>query len=51
MKDLRNRLSKTRIAFARLKRTCNSKSIAKRTKLRLFETLNQGFYATGHEKY
>ena len=39
MKDLKNRLSKARGTFARLKRIWNSKSITKRTKLRLFKTL------------
>ena len=39
MKDLKNRLSKARSTFARLKRIWSSRSITKRTKLRLFKTL------------
>ena len=39
MKDLKNRLSKARGAFDKLKRIWKSKSISKRTKLRLFKTL------------
>ena len=39
MKDLRNRLSKARGAFVRLKRIWSSNNIYRRTKLRLYRTL------------
>ena len=39
MKDLKNRLSKARGTFARLKRIWNSRNIMKRTKLKLFKTV------------
>lgn len=39
MKDLKNRLSKARGAFIKLKKIWNSKSITRRTKLRLYKTL------------
>ena len=39
MKDLKNRLSKARGAFIRLRKTWSSNSITRRTKLRLFKTL------------
>ena len=39
MKDLKNRLSKARGAFLKFKRIWNSKSISKRTKLKLFKTV------------
>ena len=38
MKDMKNRLYKVRGAFVKLKKMWNSKSISKRTKLRLFKT-------------
>ena len=39
MKDIKNRLSKARGAFVRLEKIWNSKSISRRTKLRLYKTL------------
>ena len=39
MKDIKNRLSKARGDFLRLKKIWNSKSISRRTKLRLYKTL------------
>ena len=39
MKDLKNRLSKARGAFVRLKKTWRSNNISRRTKLKLFKTL------------
>ena len=39
MKDLKNRLSKARGAFIRLKKRWSSKTISRRTKLRLYKTL------------
>ena len=39
MKDIKNRLSKARGAFVRLKKIWNSKSISRKTKLRLYKTL------------
>ena len=39
MKDLRNSLSKAKVVFVRLKRIWSSKNIARRTKLRLYKTL------------
>ena len=39
MKDLKNRLSKARGAFARLNKIWNSNNISKRTKLKLYKTL------------
>jgi hypothetical protein len=38
MKDLQNGLSKARGAYVILKRICNSNSISRRTKLRLYKT-------------
>ena len=39
MKDLKNRLSKARGAFIKLKKIWSSKAISRRTKLRLYKTL------------
>ncbi|XP_048579012.1 uncharacterized protein LOC125560728 [Nematostella vectensis] len=39
MKDLRNRLSKARSVYTRLKRICNSKKIMRRTKIKLYKPL------------
>ena len=39
IKDIKNRLSKARGAFVRLNKIRNSKSISRRTKLRLYKTL------------
>ena len=39
MKDLRNRLSKARNAYVRLKRIWSSKRIMKRTKIKFYKTL------------
>ena len=39
MKDIKNRLSKARGAFLRPKKIWNSKSVSRRTKLRLYKTL------------
>ena len=39
MKDLKNRISKARSAFVRLKKTWRSGNISRKTKLKLFKTL------------
>ena len=39
MEDLKNRLSKAKSAFARLKKIWRSSSLSRRTKLKLFRTL------------
>ena len=39
MKDLKNRISKARGAFVRLKKTWRSSNISRKTKLKLFKTL------------
>ena len=39
MEDLKNRLSKARSAFVRLKKIWRSSSLSRRTKLKLFRTL------------
>jgi len=49
MKDLKNRLSKARGTFARLKRIGNSRNIMKRTKLRLLKTVVVPVLLYGYE--
>ena len=39
MKDIKNRISKARCAFVRLKQVLNSSKISRRTKLKLYKSL------------
>ena len=44
MKDLRNRLSKARSAYTRLKRIWNSKKITRRTKIKLYNFTSRWYF-------